>query len=281
MRNQYKIKRMVPNELQVALDWASAEGWNPGLSDAEIYYSTDPNGFFIGILGNEPVAVGNAVVYDDHFAFCGLYIVHPEFRNQGYGIALTRARLEYVGNRNAGIDGVVENIPIYERIGYRLAHFNARFRGVATDNGQIHPSIADLSQISFSQVEKYDRQCFPAPRSQFLLPWISQFQSKAYGFIENGYLKGYAVRRKCIDGHKIGPLFADSIEIADHLLAVLVHDIPGDPFYIDITRINPAAEDLVQNYGMEEVFATGRMYLKGKPEQADHKIFGITTFELG
>lgn len=281
MNEKYEIRRMHPPEIQIALDWAANEGWNPGLHDAETYLQADPQGFFIGTLDKKPVAVGNAVVYDDHFAFCGLYIVHPDYRNMGYGIALTQARLDYVGNRNAGIDGVVENIPIYERVGYRLAHFNARYRGVATGNESLHPSVTELSKISFSQIKEYDRQCFPASRDHFLQAWTSQPEGKTYGFVENGQLLGYGSRRKCIEGHKIGPLFADTIDVAEHLLAALIRNVPMDPFYLDITRINPAAEKLVQKLGMEEVFVTGRMYLKGKPEQADQKIFGVTTFELG
>lgn len=272
---------MQPDEIQIAIDWAANEGWNPGLYDAALFRIGDPNGFFIGTLGNLPVAVGSAVTYDDHFAFCGLYIVHPDYRGQGYGIALTRARLDYVGTRNAGIDGVIENIPIYERIGYRLVHYNARYRGVASPKTDLHPAIIELSEIPFSQVERYDRACFPAPRGRFLHAWITQQHGKASGFVENDILKGLAVRRKCVDGHKIGPLFADSIEIAEQLLESLLKDIPGEAFYLDITRSNPAAADLAEKFAMQEVFGTGRMYLKDRPELADQKIFGISTFELG
>jgi GNAT superfamily N-acetyltransferase len=269
------------DEIQIAINWAAMEGWNPGLYDAELFHIADPQGFFIGTLANEPVAVGSAVVYDEHFAFCGLYIVNPDYRRQGYGIALTHARLDYVGERNAGIDGVIENIPIYERIGYRLAHYNARFRGLGGISVVTHRSITDLSDLPFTQIERYDRQCFPAPRARFLHAWITQAQGKAYGFMDHGRLRGYGVRRKCIDGHKIGPLFADSPEIAEHLLAALIRDIPECPFYLDISRANPEAETLVEKFKMEEVFGTGRMYLKGKPDIAEHKVFGITTFELG
>ena len=28
------------------VEWAKTEGWNPGPHDAEVYWSTDPNGFY-------------------------------------------------------------------------------------------------------------------------------------------------------------------------------------------------------------------------------------------
>ena len=281
MNKDYKIRRMRADELQTAINWAAQEGWNPGIHDAKTFYQADSSGFFIGEIGNRAVSVGSAVAYDDQFAFCGLYIVHPEYRGQGYGIALTRERLRYVGQRNAGIDGVVENIPIYERIGYRLAYHNIRYRGIAADPASVDRRVVPLSQLPIENIEAYDRFCFPAKRHSFIHAWINQPDAKALGFIVNGQLQGYAVRRRCIEGHKIGPLFADNDAIADALFQTLQQDIPGDAIFLDIMETNPAAQRLVDKYNMQVVFTTGRMYLKGQPSLDDEKIFGITTFELG
>jgi len=46
---------MNEDELNLALEWAAAEGWNPGLDDAKCFYAADPNGFFLGELAGEPV----------------------------------------------------------------------------------------------------------------------------------------------------------------------------------------------------------------------------------
>ncbi|NOQ14107.1 MAG: GNAT family N-acetyltransferase, partial [Methyloprofundus sp.] len=115
----------------------------------------------------------------------------------------------------------------------------------------------------------------------FLSAWITQPDSLALGFVENGQLLGYAVRRRCIEGHKIGPLFADTPHIAEQLFLALQQDIPGEAIFLDIAEINPAAEKLALRHKMEPVFSTGRMYLHGQPELAYEKLFGITTFELG
>jgi GNAT superfamily N-acetyltransferase len=272
---------MQPEELQIAIDWAQHEGWNPGLHDAETFYQADPNGFFVGELDHQIIAVGSAVRYDQNFAFCGLYIVHPDFRGQGYGLQLTQERLRYVDTRNAGIDGVVENISIYERIGYRLAYHNMRYQGLACEAKADQRAIVALSDITFADLVAYDRLCFPAPRDAFLQAWIKQQDSRAIAYVKQGQLMGYAVRRKCNEGHKIGPLFADSFIIAKHLITALQQDIVGDAIFLDITDINPAARRLVEQQQMQQVFSTGRMYLKGQPNLEDEKIFGITTFELG
>lgn len=281
MTDHYTIRRMRADEVQIAIDWAQQEGWNPGIHDAETFYQADHQGFFVGEIAGFPVSVGSAVVYDDQFAFCGLYIVHPDYRGQGLGMALTRERLRYVGQRNAGIDGVVENIPIYERIGYRLAYHNMRYQGRATVASVADRSIMPLAQVPFSVLQVYDRTCFPAQRSDFLHAWINQADAKALAYMQNGHLQGYAVRRRCIEGHKIGPLFADNYAVAEQLFQALQADIADEAIYLDIMETNAEAQRLVHAYQMQPVFTTGRMYLKSKPELEEQKIFGITTFELG
>ena len=43
-------------ELDLALEWAAQEGWNPGLSDAECFYAADPEGFLLAFRDGELVA---------------------------------------------------------------------------------------------------------------------------------------------------------------------------------------------------------------------------------
>ncbi len=170
----YQIRRMNPDDVSVAIEWARREGWNPGLHDAQTFYQADPNGFFIGEVNGEAVAVGCAIVYDEAFAFCGLYIVAPEHRGKGYGFALTEARLAYCGDRNIGIDGVLENVTIYERIGYRKHYENARYQFTAGAAPTRPASLVTIDQVDFSALNRYDRQCFPAARETFLSTWIHQ-----------------------------------------------------------------------------------------------------------
>jgi len=277
----YQIRRMNPDDVAIAIEWARREGWNPGLHDAQTFYQADPNGFFIGELDGEAVAVGCAIIYDAAFAFCGLYIVAPQHRGQGYGFALTEARLAYCGDRNIGIDGVLENVTIYERIGYRKHYENARYQFAAGEAPARPARLVTIDQVDVGALNRYDRQCFPAARATFLNTWIHQPEALSLAWIEQGQLKGYAVRRRCHEGHKIGPLFADDPAIAEHLLLACQEGVRGENLIVDMPETNEAALKLAASYHMERTFATARMYQKGLPALAYDKIFGITTFELG
>ena len=53
--------------------WAQSEGWNPGLSDAELFYAADPEGFLGCFLDDQMVGGGSIVSYEGNFGFMGLF----------------------------------------------------------------------------------------------------------------------------------------------------------------------------------------------------------------
>ncbi|ODN42763.1 GNAT family N-acetyltransferase [Piscirickettsia litoralis] len=281
--DNYVISTMTEAEVQIAIDWARKEGWNPGLNDAKCFYLSDSHGFFKGELDGEIIAVGSAVIYDSHFAFCGLYIVKEEFRGKNYGFPLTKARLDYVGDRLVGLDGVLEKISTYEKIGYKNVYCNARFELLEPIKQEIpeNSNIINIAKVPLQQLLDYDRECFPAYREQFLKFWINQAGAFSYAYMDNNQLQGYIVMRPCYQGYKIGPLFADDFDQAEALFLAACSQAESFPIYLDIPLPNDAAKKLVDKYKMKQVFATNRMYKNGQPDINLNKVFGITTFELG
>src|SRR5215210_8936288 len=83
-------------ELDLTVEWAANEGWNPGLSDAECFYAADPEGFLLAFRDGEPVASISVVRYGSDFGFLGLYIVRPNLRGRGYGYQLWRAGMAHL-----------------------------------------------------------------------------------------------------------------------------------------------------------------------------------------
>ena len=53
--SDFSIRTMRPDEIPLAVDWAAAEGWNPGLSDASCFASVDPEGFLVAPLTLGPI----------------------------------------------------------------------------------------------------------------------------------------------------------------------------------------------------------------------------------
>lgn len=278
----YKIRKMSRNELDIAIEWAAREGWNPGLYDADCFYKADPNGFLIGLLGDEPISCISSVAYDEKFGFLGFYIVKPEFRGRGYGIQIWKAALEYLKTQNIGLDGVIEQQENYKKSGFKLAYRNIRYQGLGGGGKSIHSDIVKLSESFFDDLKIYDDGLFPASRPQFLRCWINQPKSLALGAFQDKKLVGYSVIRKCREGYKIGPLFADNENLAEKLFQAGSSYVQrGVPIFLDTPEVNVAAVALAKHHNMKMVFETARMYTKEQPSLPLNKIFGVTTFELG
>ncbi|MDK9706211.1 MAG: GNAT family N-acetyltransferase [Desulforhopalus sp.] len=283
VENMYTIRAMTRQEVDLAIDWAAEEGWNPGLTDADCFYAADANGFLLGSVQGKPVATISAVSYGDSFGFIGFYIVKPEYRGQGYGLRIWQAALDHLAGRTIGLDGVVAQQDNYRKSGFVLAYRNIRYQGIG---GGEYPSAArtiDLATVPFAEIEAFDAAFFPDRRRDFLQRWLQPPQGAAFGVRgDDGGLAGYGVVRLCRNGYKIGPLFADDPQTAEQLFLALKAKTPaGAALFLDTPAVNPAAIALAARYKMAPAFETARMYKGPAPELPIAKLFGVTTFELG
>jgi hypothetical protein len=274
------VRVMTRGDLDRAIDWAAAEGWNPGLADAAPFLATDPTGFLMGWLGDEPVACISVVRYPGDFAFLGFYIVRPGYRGRGHGLHLWRAGIAHGAGCNIGLDGVVAQQPAYRRSGFALAHRNIRYAGSIEPSPPVDPGLLTLSAVPADKLAAYDSRFFPAERSAFLTAWV-QPPRRGFALIRDGVLCGYGVVRDCRSGAKIGPLFADGPAEAELLLQALSTSASRQPLYLDLPEPNAAARALAERHGMTPVFETARMYRGTDPGLPLDRIYGITTFELG
>ena len=161
---RYQIRAMSLREIGIAIDWAAAEGWNPGVNDAACFHAADPDGFLAGLLDDELVATISVVRYGASFGFLGLYIVKPAHRGCGYGLSLWNAGLAHLGQRTIGLDGVVAQQDNYRRSGFGLAYRNVRYQGAKVSQPPEDRRIVPLSSIGFDELDDYDRSVFLADR---------------------------------------------------------------------------------------------------------------------
>jgi GNAT superfamily N-acetyltransferase len=277
------LRNLRREETQIAIDFAAAEGWNPGLHDASCFHAADPDGFLVAECRGQAVGCIGAVSYAGRFGFIGLYVVAPQWRGQGIGRRLWDAGMARLAGHVVGLDGVPAQQAYYRRSGFTLAWQNVRFAGIARRTaGAESAEIVPLVTIDFEALRADDLRVFAAPREAFLRCWIDMPDATGLGWLQNGRLAGWGVIRRCRTGHKVGPLVADRPAIASALYDALCGRVPaGDAVYLDVPMPNAAAMSLARARSLQAVFETARMYAGAAPALELQRVYGITSFELG
>jgi len=161
-------------------------------------------------------------------------------------------------------------VPAYETVRY-----SGRPAGLP-GGGDIRPvTSADMAEIL-----AFDCRCFAAPREAFLGAWLQPPRIAIMSAGPAG-MTGYGVARRCREGFKIGPLFADDVDLALAMIAHLCAETAGETLHIDVPASQVGFAASLRAAGMVPGFATTRMYRGGNPGLDASAIFGITTLELG
>jgi GNAT superfamily N-acetyltransferase len=285
-REPLAVQQLTRDELDLVVDWAAAEGWNPGTGDAQVFWETDAEGF-VGVHHEGELAAAGAIVsYEGALGFMGFFIVRPDLRGEGLGRRIWYWRRDRLLSRlrpgaAIGMDGVFAMQGFYAKGGFVFSHRNLRMSGVG--NAPVAPdgALRILGDLPFAQVVEFDRAHFGVDRVPFLQRWIRPDGGLGLGLVDGGDLRAIGVARPCREGFKVGPLFADDVESAERVLGGLGTVTAGQPIFLDVPENNPDALSLTERHGMVEVFGCARMYLGTPPPLPWDRIFGVTTFELG
>ncbi|GGE94186.1 N-acetyltransferase GCN5 [Stappia taiwanensis] len=269
-------------DLDWMLDWAAAEGWNPGVDDADPFFAADPQGFFVARVGGTPAASMALVRYSEAFAFIGFYITAPDWRGHGLGRRLWDHALASHGARTIGLDALPDMVPRYAAAGFTPAHRTVTMAGFPYVEPPRDPRLTIAGRGLFPSLSDYDGMCFPAPRAPFLSRWLEPGGSRrAFALVDAGRVSGFGAIRQCRDGFKIGPLFADTPVDAEVLLRALVSQVRGQEVFLKVPEHNGEAMRLAEECDLSPMLEATRMFRGPAPEGPSHRVFGLTTLDLG
>lgn len=281
------IKTASIDDLKVMMQWAATEGWNPGKQDINSYYLIDPNGFYSAYVNDQMIASVSCVQFSENYSFLGFFIVKPEYRFKKIGYELVKYLSEKIKakenpHQTLAIDGVVNRIAKYEKLGFTLAHSTIRY--LLPEYNNVTPkaeNIVPITAVPLNAIADYDHAVFPANRFAFLMSWLTQTETMAIAHYDKK-LSGFGAIRPATTGYRIGPLFADNAEIARTLFQQLCAKVPPNtPIFMDVPLSNKEAVTLCNDFNMQPTFETGRMYHGPIPTLSLDKIFGLTSLEVG
>lgn len=279
-----KIVTLDRDTVETLLQWAEAEGWNPGLDDSSLFFDADPEGYLGVMEGGELASAISVVKQNEHFAFLGLYLCKPEYRGRGLGWKVWQAGMERLAGMTVGLDGVVEQQGNYQKSGFQKAWRNKRFTGPVdyTARSSNDFELRGFEDQDLDTVVKLDLDTGGVERKHFLSHWLRPAASRQTMVALRGKkLCGVVTIRQCIEDFKIGPLFAEDSVVAKSLILSAAEKMKAGQIIIDVPEINVKANNLAQSMKLKPVFETARMYAGPIPRYSSETMYGVATLELG
>jgi len=269
------------DEVPIILEWAAEEGWNPGLEDAAAFWQADPEGFFVATVDGQLAAAISVVTHTADFAFLGLYIARPAFRGQGIGYGLWQHALSHAGARVVGLDGVPDQQDNYDASGFELYSATTRFTGEVAARESDGVRLAASEDVA--ALIDLEAAASGVRKPAYLSAWFAPAESRQTWIMQdaNG-VAGFCTARRCREGVKIGPLWAqreqDVLALMAHVAAQM-----GGAVTLDVPDTSAPLKALCQSLNLTSGFATARMY-RGTPVpvgDASGGYFAVSTLELG
>ncbi|KAF2729218.1 hypothetical protein EJ04DRAFT_580790 [Polyplosphaeria fusca] len=270
-------------------------GWNRDPDDAITHYRVGGDGAKWILAArkdnDKPEGCVVAFTYPNGTGWIGFFCVNAPFRQNGLGRLLWRGlEDEYLSTNTLtiGLDGVEQQVPTYTRRGYQVC---ARIplmmrpslleRPMATkipelSNGEKVVDIRDVEPRALAAVDLahtgLDRTVLWTEEALF-----SRQDAYGYAIVSGGDLTGFVLVRRCEQGHRVGPLYAETYAQGQTLLELAmnrVRDVKAS-LVAEIFGTNANAKKLFEELGWDWAgIDYTRMWLGGrvtKEQQADGK----------
>jgi len=303
----YTIRPMRAADLPLVTEWARQEGFCPGPDDVAILSRADRSGGWVGCLGDEPIGCIVGVRWDGRYGFLGLFLVRPEHRGHGYGVALWRRALDHLASVACiGLEAAPDRVGDYAGWGFLPAWDTLRWTLPAMaapvqprlrcTSGHLPAGYRLLPGLAVPEpvVQAYDARHEATPRPHFLREWLRAGAREARPggstvlvvLDGSGDCRGFARIRRCLlaepglPAWRLGPWLADGPDLAGALLDGLCGGREG-PVFVDAPEANPGAHRLLGERGFRATGRTVRMYRGDPPAVSLQDTYGLACLELG
>ena len=253
-----KIRLMKIDDFELVRGWCINEGWNIGLHDKLAYYKADTEGHLIHLENNIPIGSISLIKHTNNFFTIGPFIVKSDYRTKGYGTKIwNRALMRLNGNVEATIllYAVPTQMNYYKRLGFTQQFINQRWQLTTPHNFPLSEKFKceKITDRLLTKVSQYDKTVFSASREIIFANILNQPDVKGFLIQDDNNVRGFGIVRPCVTGFKIGPLVAETFDIAQCLFAALANSVEKGPIIMDIPDINKQGEKLMTYFGLSRI----------------------------
>ncbi len=273
------ISIMTADDIGFAIAMTDYERWGNAPADFERLINLDPTGCFVAREDAQKVGMITTTTFND-YAFMGGLIIEIDHRRRGIGEALMRHAIEYLqrkGTTSIELDATFQGVPLYRKLGFRDKYLSFRLMRSASGVSSTKPNCPDYTP---EEILSLDKQLTGLDRSNILSRLMYEFNNSVH-LIRTDELRGYAFVFPRADlMMQIGPVVAESDEIAASLLSEIVRDNKDHHLAIGLPESSQRFTSVLLEHQFEYWEPTLRMFL-GKKRDYESSIYGIVSPESG
>ncbi|XP_067137432.1 uncharacterized protein [Centruroides vittatus] len=283
----YSVRKMEEKDIPQVVDIWKETGLAEGVHCVDSWFGFDPDGFYVA-ANDEGFVYGvcSAVNLNQNLSFLGLYAVRNEFQKKGIGLKIWKVAMQHVGERNAGLNSVPEHLHTYRDLaGFSIV---TKWQSIVYESNNICPDnlLKSLKSVEVKTIDEsilddvidYDCKVHGFDRSKIVRLSTNETGSVAVAAKTERGVCGYGSITKNIQGTSlVGPLYADSREVAEILLWHLIQKFPTtleDGLTIMAIDCNPHAVEVANTLGLKKMMEVPRCYRKNEVAANFNKIYG-------
>lgn len=254
-----QIRLMTSGDIPAGMRLKDMAGWNQTREDWERFLHANPEGCFVALSNGQVVGTVATIIYENRFAWIGMVLVDPRFRDKGIGTALLAEAIHYLDAKKipcVKLDATPQGEPIYQRLGFQVEYEICR---CMLERKPARSPVPARAEEPASLLEM-DREVFGADRSLLLASVAKAAPEFVILARQSQGLKGYALGRKGSRADHLGPWIACSELAAREILEEFLFRSRRELVFVDILKDNPSASALVSENGFGFSRTLARMY---------------------
>lgn len=218
------------------------------------------------------------------FATIGLVIVSNDYQGQGIGRQLMERAIEACGSRTPILNATLAGLPLYSSQGFvefgRVQQHQGNVNAPAIEALAEGEQCRELSETDYARVIALANAGSGLDRHAALSDLFAVVE-KGVAIEREGQLRGFALLRPFGRGRCIGPVVAENLAQAKHMIAVLLAQVPDAFVRIDILA-DSGLSDWLESAGLKNIDTVVPM-AKGIPPQASQGVqqFALVTQAIG
>jgi GNAT superfamily N-acetyltransferase len=269
-----QLRVMTTQDIPGGVRLNTVVGWNQTEADWARFLTASPDGCFVMDDSGKIVGTAATITYEGRFAWIGMVLVDPDYRNRGIGNSLLQRAIEYLdstGISTIKLDATPAGKPLYEKIGFVTEYEIDRWVLKRSVTRNLATTISVLPPDLLAQVFEYDREVFGADRSA-LLGSLSQNAPSLVVVPSFFDRQGYAFGRHGLFADHLGPWMARDDHTAEILLKEFLQRSTCDTIIVDALKTTRATGELLREQGFYPARPLTRMY-RGSNEFPGNQTF--------